>query len=102
MVIADAAFVGLRLTLLWGSQYWSRQKIREFQSKRLVEVMRYAVTHVPYYRRLNIEPREIRSPADLARFPILDKQVLQAYGRELCADRFGERKLYESRTSGST
>jgi phenylacetate-CoA ligase len=84
------------------SQYWPAEKIEIFQSKQLVAMLKYASCRVPFYRDYDIDPASIRSPDDLARFPILTKRQIQESPGRFIADGFETNDLFESRSSGST
>ena len=94
--VAGAALRALR------SQWWPAERIRAFQERALTDLMRHAVTHVPYYQRLGIAADELRSSADLQRFPLLDKRAIQRDPEAFLARDVDRQKLYCSRTSGSS
>jgi phenylacetate-coenzyme A ligase PaaK-like adenylate-forming protein len=73
------------------SQWWKATQIAAWQEQQLTRMMRHAVSEVPFYRRLGIDPESIASAADLQSDP----------DRFLAAgvDRNG---LHSSRTSGTT
>jgi phenylacetate-CoA ligase len=100
--LADALYTGRRLAALWRSQYWDSARIAEYQSDRLVQILRYALERVPFYRNLGIDPACIRDASDLIRFPVLTKKHVQDNGDAFLADGFNRSMLYQSRTSGST
>lgn len=84
------------------SQWWPSQKIAAWQERALIRMMRYACSHVPFYRTLGIAPASIVSAADLARFPILRKADLQRDTSRFITEGVDVRRLHSSRTSGST
>ena len=84
------------------SERWPRARIASYQQSRLVETMRHAVTQVPFYRSLGIDPGSLRGVGDLARFPVLRKADVQRLGDALLADDGDRRGWRVSRTSGST
>jgi phenylacetate-CoA ligase len=84
------------------SQWWSTARIAAWQEHALVTALRYACTHVPFYRNLKIAASEIRNVADLQRFPIVRKQDLQTAPQDFLADGTQTGNLNFSRTSGST
>ncbi len=102
MKFGDTLKVGWKLARLQRSQWWNRSKIKNYQAKKLVYILRYAAIHVPYYRSLNIDPKTIVSIDDLKRFPILTKSMVQELGDDLISTEFKKSNLYCSRTSGST
>ena len=81
---------------------WDHQSIAEYQARALVNMMRYAVSQVPYYRRLGIVPGDIQSKEDLWSFPIITKDTVQQFGSELIADGYNRSALESSVTSGSS
>ncbi len=90
------------LATLLRSERWPADRIAAFQERRLVETLRHAVTSVPFYRRLHIDPSSLESAADLERFPVLEKADVQRLGRQLLADDVDPARCAVSRTSGST
>lgn len=84
------------------SQWWSTDRIREYQRARLVALLRYAVEHVPFYAALGIPARELRSVEDIGRFPIVTKADVQARPDDFLADAFEKNRLRFSRSSGTT
>ena len=73
---------------------------------RLQSMVAYAAARVPFYRdrfhEVGFAPEELRSPADLARLPILTKQDIRDHGSRLQSEDFTEAQLVTKRTSGST
>ena len=67
-----------------------------------MQILRYAVGSVPYYRDLGIETLGITSAADLDRFPVLAKRTLQENQDRLMAEGFSLDTCKTSVTSGST
>ena len=81
-------------------------RIREHQSKRLVEQVRHVWEHVPYYRKLmedkGIEPGDIQSIDDISKLPFLSKEDLRdAYPYGLLGAPLEECVRIQS-TSGTT
>ncbi|MBA4063456.1 MAG: capsule biosynthesis protein CapK [Isosphaera sp.] len=68
--------------------------------------LHHAYAHVPYYRaawgRAGVHPSDVKSPADLAAFPVLTKADIRRHGRALIAAGYEVSKLRLKRTSGST
>src|SRR5262249_59422821 len=67
----------------------------------------HATRHVPYYRQLfaqaGLNPRDLRSPVDLARVPISTKSDLRTrYPVDTTADNIPARYRQRMMTSGST
>ena len=61
--------------------YWPRDRLREYQSKKVRRIVRYAYDYVPFYhnrlREEGIKPSEIRTVADLNKLPILRKDEIR-------------------------
>ena len=79
------------LDTLLESQFWSYEKLVNFQENKLQSLIKYAVTYVPYYRdlfrELDLKPESIASQSDLVKLPLLTSDILQKYKIEL-------RKIY--------
>lgn len=101
-MISNSLRIAGNLISLLRSQWWRKDKIRSYQADALVRALTFAVKAVPYYRRLGVDPNSIRSAADLQRFPVLTKQLLQANQADLLADGLTLESCETSRTSGST
>ena len=73
--------IGRYLKLLRQSQFWSAEKLREFQNARLRKLIVHVYYNVPFYReifdRLNLTPEDIQTVADLKKLPILDKSDIR-------------------------
>ena len=59
-------------------QKWSRKEIEDYQNRHLREIVRYAYSNVPFYRKLyrNIDISGIKSTDDLQRLPIVTKEMI--------------------------
>lgn len=89
---------------LEASQWWPRERILELQLQRLRALLVHAGARVPYYRelfaRLGFDPASVRSVADLARLPLLDKPTIRAHTEALKAE--GAVGLARFNTGGSS
>ncbi len=85
------------------SQWWDRNRLQEFQLSRLSRVLTYAQIHVPYYRslfaKIGFRAEEVRSLADLARLPLLDKPGIRANVEALKSE--NAKNLHRFNTGGS-
>jgi phenylacetate-CoA ligase len=80
---AHPARPGPELASLRGSQWWSREQLEELQARwlrRLVE----AATRVPFHRArflaAGVGPADVRTIADLARLPVLERGDVERLG----------------------
>lgn len=80
--------------------------VRERQWARLLAMLAHAEAKVPYYRRvfaeLGMTVRDIRTPADFARIPVLTKDLVRAHRDELIAEGTDRSTLIAHRSGGST
>jgi len=88
------------------SQWQDPGILKEYQEARLQALIEHAYRNVPYYHRLfnslRLKPSDIRKLEDLEKLPILTKDQVRTYSKELLAAnawRFFPRAY---RTSGST
>jgi len=78
----------------------SAGELAEVHDRLLVEHLRRAARHVPFYRD-RIDADDIRSPDDLARFPILDKPTIREAGDQLRSEAWRGR-VWSMETGGSS
>ena len=94
-----------RRRLLARSQWWSAERVREFQWQELKNLLAYAFTSVPYlrqkYRSAGIALEDVRSWDDFGRLPTLTRAEVNAHGRDLCSAAY-DGKLLPHSTGGST
>lgn len=88
------------------SQWWSRERLEEYQMQQLSRLLHHAYENVPYYRRIfderGLKPRDIQSFDDLKKLPYLTKDTLRARAKDLLARNFNPSHLTMSHTSGTT
>lgn len=94
-----------RLRFLQAAQYWPLHRLHAERDRLLRQVVLTAWQEVPFYRRLmqssGVLPSDLRTPADLARLPVVTKDMLRAGYPALTTRPTGQR-TYEAHTSGST
>jgi len=88
------------------SQWWPQDKILELQNQRLQQLLNHAYTNVPYYRQIfqdrNLKPDDIACRRDLAKLPILTKQIIRENYQSLISKNNPYKKLQTKHTTGST
>ncbi len=86
--------------------YLPREALAKLRDRRLRGIVKYAAETVPYYQSLfwkeKIDPRDIRSVADLQRLPLIDKEVIRKDPRLFVSTSRMGRKAVPVVTSGST
>ena len=94
------------IRFLSSSEWLSEKELYDLQGKKLQLLIKHCYNNVPYYRRvfdeLGITPDDIRSRDDLAKLPILTKQLIKDNFNDLISSDIGSRKAIEGSTGGST
>jgi len=85
------------------SQWWDHVKIKEFQHRKLQEIVRFAYREIPFYNNLmklhGISPGDIETEDDLKKLPILKKDdIREIYNSK---NRAGKHSI-KMASSGST
>ncbi len=87
------------------SQWHTPEALAELSFLRLLDALRHAELHVPFYRKrfaeFGVRVSQIKAPEDLAAFPIVTKDDVRKHPHEFVAENFHGR-LYRSATGGST
>ena len=86
---------------------WNKERLREYQNRRLRAVVRNAYHNVPFYHRLykeaGVEPSDIMTVDDLKKLPIVDKTTLKRTPiSDLVSNQYNPRDLKTISTGGST
>lgn len=85
---------------------YSLEQLREYQLKRIRQLVEYAYRKVPFYQRewrdLGLEPGDIKSFEDVHRIPIMTKVKMRANSKELLSTESANKKLVQSGTGGTT
>jgi len=87
------------------SQWWPREKILEYQWSELKKLLEHATTQVPFWRgefnRLELNSRDIKSPQDLIKLPLITKEHIRSRKQDMIADNY-RGKTWTKATGGST
>ena len=87
-------------------QNWSAEQFAEYQSSQLSAIIQHVAAKVPYYRKLfaeeGIDPASIKTPENLSRIPILEKETVRQNPLSLVDETLDISKLYCGCTSGTT
>jgi phenylacetate-CoA ligase len=94
-----------RRTFLERSQWWSAERVREFQWTELKKLLTHVFASVPYlkhkYRVAGITLEDLQSWDDFRHLPPLTRAEVNAHGVDLCSTAYKGRLLPHS-TGGST
>jgi phenylacetate-CoA ligase len=94
-----------RRTFLDRSQWWSAERVREFQWTELKKLLAHVFASVPYlqqkYRAAGVALGDLKSWDDFRRLPPLTRAEVRAHGPDLCSTTYKGRLLPHA-TGGST
>ena len=86
--------------------YWPREKLIEYQNKRLRGIVRYAYDNVPFYykkfRQAGLKPDDIKTAEDLSKLPIVRRDEVKRNLDRMVSKEYDLARLKMLRTSGST
>jgi len=95
-----------RKAFLERSQWFSDDELHAYQADRLRDIITYAYAKVPYYTRLmrkhGISAEDIRTPADMAGFPLLTKEDIKRNFNDLLSTDYQLTTVAKGHTSGTT
>jgi len=93
-------------TFLKKSEKWSLGELKDYQLKKLQELIRFVEKHSPYYKDLfkreSISADDIRSLEDIKRIPSISKAQLLSENERIHTDSSQFDRLFFCETSGST
>ncbi len=88
------------------SQWWSREKLEEYQIQQLERLLNHVYENVPYYRMVfderGLKPKDFQSFDDLKKLPYLTKELVRNNLADLIDKNCSESKLIYVTTGGST
>ena len=94
------------IRFLSSTEWFSEKELYDLQCRKLKLLIEHCYDNVPYYRRVfderGITPADIQSREDLAKLPILTKQIIKDNYNDLIAQDIASRKSFDGSTGGST
>ena len=88
------------------SQWWSREKLEEYQMNELLKLLAHSYNNVSYYKKifdkLNLKPGDIKSIKDLQKLPFLTREIVGKNKEELMAKNYSRNRFEYKTTSGTT
>ena len=88
------------------SQWWSKERLEEYQWRKLEDILKHAYENVPYYRKIfderGIKPNDIKNFDDFKKLPFLTKEIVRDNFKYLIAKNYPKSKLLYVTTGGST
>lgn len=88
------------------SEWWSKEKLEEYQLKELNKLLNHAYKNVPYYtnlfNNLGLKPHDIQDLKDLIKIPFLTKKIIKENFNDFKAKNYRKNKFEYITTGGST
>lgn len=88
------------------SQWWSKERLENYQLKQLEKLLNHAYKNVPYYRKIfderGLKPKNIQCFDDLRKLPYLTKDIFKQHFGQLIAKNLKLRGLSITHTSGTS
>ena len=101
--LAKGESVHKYLRILREAESWSDEQMKDFQQRRLHQLLTYAAKEVPFYRDWFHDKGLYPATVSLKQLPIVDKTIMRQEGIErFAAEHFSIKRRIKSRSSGST
>ena len=88
------------------SQWWSKERIEEFQNKKLRRLIKHSYENVTYYhsifKKINLYPTDIKTVRDLKKIPLLTKEIARKENDKLVSHDINRKKIFIKNTGGTT
>jgi phenylacetate-CoA ligase len=88
------------------SQWWSKEKIEEYQTHKFLLLVKHAYENVEYYntlfKKLKLRPSDFKTLADIEKIPLLRKQTVKENFAQFQAKNFKQYRAVYKKTGGST
>jgi len=88
------------------SQWWTKEKLEEYQMGQIGKLLNHAYETVPYYTRVfnerGLKPKDIESFEDLKKLPYLTKDIIRENLEDLISTNYKKSKLKMITTGGTT
>jgi len=92
--------------MLEASQWWSPDRLQQYQWSRLTRLVHHAYSWAPYYRQsmdaLGMEPGDVRGPEDYRRLPVLTKELIHQRREDMVVQNADRKRLIKTASGGST
>lgn len=98
--------LGYYLVSMMRRAYWKKDRLVDFQNKKVRQVVKYAYDNVPFYHerfdRLGLKPCDVKTASDLNKLPILTKDEMRKNAERMVSHEFDVGSFRVVSTSGST
>ena len=103
-IITNYKYQSSTYKFLKESQWWSGEKLREYQINELSKLLIHSYNNVPYYKKffdkLNLKPGDIELIEDLQKLPFLTRDIVSRNKEELIARNYPRNRLEYKTASG--
>lgn len=105
--VATGHSIHSQLSFLQKSQWWSEDRLLEFQNQKLKLLIAHAYKNVPYYREImdarHLKPQDIQSKEDLVKLPVLTKDIFKKnFPEKIRTSDYKNYRILKRSSSGST
>lgn len=88
------------------SQLKKYEELKKEQEKQLTKILQFSYKYVPYYhdlfKKLNLDPKEIKEVKDLEKLPVLTKEIIKRNWESLIPVNLTKIKYINKSTGGTT
>ena len=88
------------------SQFWTIEKIRDYQKERLKSLLIHAYDTTVYYRKIfdeyRFDPRKLQDIEDINVLPLLSKEDIRTHVDSMISNKFDFRSIHMSETGGTS
>ena len=92
--------------LLKQSQWWSKERLEDYQWRKIEKLLKHAYKNVPYYKRVfdenGIKLKDIQNFNDFNKIPFLTKDIVRNNLKDLIAKNYPKSELLYVTTGGSS
>lgn len=92
--------------LLAKSEHWSREEMESYRDGKLRRLIAHSYENVGYYRQVmdreKLKPTDIQRASDLAKLPVLTRDIVKKYQSELTSSTISQMAVSWSKTGGTT
>lgn len=88
------------------TQWYTPEKISDYQTVRLRALVKHAYNTVPFYHELynkhGVHPLDIKELSDMSKLPFISREDVRKHGHDLISSSYSKHKLVHGHTSGTT
>lgn len=93
-------------SFLKSSEYWSKERIYDYQLAELKRVIKHAYQYSGFYKKIfeqhGVVPEDLKELGDISKFPIITKELVRDNCLSIVSSKFAPKELQSFSTGGST